>query len=133
MSSKNSYNNFFENKNYPIIMFLAIITLSIILLFSFINFVEDVNKGLTTYAIQQQADEYKQQQNITPNKEILENMAKELESEQETEVYTMQAWSIFYIIIIVVIILVAVLSITLKRTIQKNIKQEDEIKKEIMR
>lgn len=104
-------NNIFEHKNYPTIMFLGLIVISMIVLFSFVDFVEDIDKGFTAYVIQQQ--------NITPE------LAEPTISDEVGEVYTMQAWSIFYVIIIFAIILVVALSLILKNTIQKNIAEED--------
>jgi len=104
MANKSS---FLEHKNYPTIMFLALTIISLIVLFGFVDFVDDVDKGFTAYAIQQQ--------NITPE------VPAEITEEKIGEVYTMQAWSIFYIFLISLIILVALVSIVLKRTVQKNI------------
>ena len=102
----------FKNKQYPELMFLLITILSIIILFSFVDFVQDIDKGFTAYAIQQQ--------NITPTQSINA-------TEKETgEIYTIQAWGIFYLIIIVVILLIAFLAIILKKTVQKEIKEEEE-------
>lgn len=103
----------FESKNYTPIMFLAITITSIILLFTFVDFVQDINEGITAYAIAQQDLDSNQSQiptNIT---------------EEQGEIYTTQAWSIFYIIILAIITLVAFLSIALKRIVQKNIKNEE--------
>tara|TARA_Y100000310_G_scaffold13253_1_gene13548 strand:- start:1464 stop:1808 length:345 start_codon:yes stop_codon:yes gene_type:complete len=105
--------SFFESKNYTLIMFLAITLTSIILLFTFVDFVQDVNEGVTAYAIAQQNPNQQQTQtNITAEQE-------------QGEIYTMQAWSIFYVAIGVIIILVGFLSVVLKRTVQKNIKDKE--------
>jgi len=113
--------SFFESKNYPTIMFLAITIFSIIVLFGFVDFVDDVDKGFTAYVVAQQ--------NITPELPI--NITEELEPERE--VYTIQAWSIFYTIIITVIIFVALSAIVLKNTIKKNIKEEDKQREAFLR
>ena len=117
--------SFFESKNYPTIMFLALILLSIIILFSFVNFVQDVDEGLTAYAIAQQ------ERIEQPAEQELINQITEqnITESEEAEIYTTKAWSIFYIIIIAIIILVAAFSIILKKTIQRNIKEEDKEQK----
>ena len=105
-------NNFFEHKNYPSIMFLALTIISLTVLFGFVDFVEDIDKGFTAYVISQQ--------NITPES------TPTITEEKIGKVYTIQAWSIFYILIISLILLIAFISIVLKKTIQKNIKKEEE-------
>jgi hypothetical protein len=108
---------FFESKNYTSIMFLAILVTSIILLFTFVNLVQDIDNGITAHAIAQQNIGSSQ-----PPPRIPANLTKE---SLEGEIYTTQAWSIFYIVLIVIITIVAFLAITLKKTIQKNIKSEE--------
>ena len=112
---------FFENKNYTSIMFLAITITSILLLFTFVDFVQDVDEGITAYAIAQQNDSNPLQAN--------ENITEE---QTQGKIYTVWAWSIFYIIVVVIIVLVAILLIILKRTVQGNIKEEDEKQEEIV-
>ena len=107
-------NSFFESNNYPTIMFLVIIIFSIVLLFSFVDFVDDVDKGFTAYAIQEQ--------NITNEETITQPPIK---TKLEGEAYTIQAWGIYYISILIIIILVTFLSIVLKNTIKQDITKED--------
>jgi len=110
---KQAINTIFESKNYPTIMFLAIILTSIILLFNFINFVEEINNQITGYAISEQ-----EEQNTTSE---IQEKAKPLIG----EVYTTFAWGIFYIIIIIIVIIFTILSIILKNTIKINLIEED--------
>ena len=106
-------NSFFEHKDYPTIMFLGLIIVSMIVLFSFVDFVDEVNKGFTAYVVQQQ--------NVPEYSVGAVNI-----SEAEIgEVYTIQAWSIFYVVLIVVIVLVVFLFVILKRTIEKNMEEEE--------
>jgi len=110
--------SFLEHPNYPTLMFLMIILTSLIILFSFVDFVEDIDKEFTAYVIQQQE--------LTP--EIPEPKIQEeinLTAEDKGKVYSLQAWGIFYTLIISVIILIAVLSVILKNTIKKNIKEKE--------
>jgi hypothetical protein len=115
---KKRINSIFESNNYPTIMFLAIMLVSIILLFNFVSFVEEIDNGITAYAIKEN--------NATP--EIKEETKPIVtEDKLEGEVYTTFSWGIFYIIIIIIILLLAVLSITLKNTIKTNITEEDRL------
>lgn len=124
-------NNFFDHKDYPTIMFLAITFVSILLLFNFVNFIEEIDKGITAYAIQNQEEN----KNITPTvQEVKEEelISKPIspepeieENELEGEMYTTFAWGIFYIIILAIIVLFAILSITLKNTVNTNIIEEN--------
>ena len=128
-----SKNSFLESKNYHSIMFLLLIITSLILLFNFVDFVEDIDKKITAYAIgdnitDSETDQLAEQ---TQTDQIPEQTAEQIEIEsenQEGKVYTTGAWSIFYIILILIIILAAVLFITLKNTIEENILKEEEQK-----
>ena len=103
----------FEHEDYPKIMFLGLIVMSMVVLFSFVDFVDDVNNGFTAYVIQEQ--------NMAQDIPVLVNAS----GSEVGEIYTIQAWSIFYVAIIITIVLVAILFVILKRTVQKNIEEED--------
>lgn len=103
---------FFESKNYNSIMFLLLTIVSILVLFNFVNFIEEINSGVTAYAIAEQ--------NITQ-----QTPKTNLTSENSGEMYTFQAWSIFYIGLITIIASIIFLSLNLKNTIQKNIEEEE--------
>ena len=101
-------------------MFLAISLMSIILLFSFVNSLEEIDNQITTHAV-------KEQETQEEEKEIIKEPIpqKTLKNNLEGEVYTSFAWGMFYIIIWAILAFLAILTIVLKNTISKNIKQEE--------
>jgi hypothetical protein len=93
-------NNFFESPHYGSLMYMLIILVSILILFSFVNLTEKASQGVTAYAVSSN------------------------NSSSQRELYSSSAYLGYIVLIGIVVILVILISIILGKTISRGIKKE---------
>lgn len=108
----------FKNKSYPAMMYLLLSVVSILIVFSFVNIVEDMDKKLE----QKISGLAVLDNNLTNQTNTSEsNLTKE-------EMHSMKSYLAFNTILISIIVLIFIVSFVLRSTILSNIKKEDEIR-----
>lgn len=119
-----------KSKHYPRIMYLLLIVVSLLILFSMVNILENANnnlkyKSLTGFAINN--NETNQTLN-NPIKNITMQKTNEKQN-PEQELYTSKPYMIFYIFLIGILMAITITFMILSSTIKKNIEQEERERK----
>ncbi len=114
--------NLLNSKHYPRIMYLALIVVSLLILFNLINIIDIANdkikdRSLTGFAIENN-------NNNTSN-----NSTTDKSSSKKSELYTSRSYMIFYSFIIGLIVAIFITFLILRSTINKNIELEEKARK----
>jgi hypothetical protein len=127
---KRKMKNLFESKYYPTIMYLSLITVSLLIVFSIVNTLDNINnfkvkeiKAITGNIVQE--EDYKNAQEQSTY-EQLNNSYENYETSEyiKPELYQYKSNFIFYLIVTCIIAVIFIVAIILRSTIIENIKIE---------
>ena len=113
-----------KSKHYPRIMYLLLIVVSLLIMFSMVDILENTNnnlkyKSLTGFAIEN--NETNQTSNNTSTQKINTN--------EEQGLYTSKPYLIFYVFLVGILIAITITFMVLSSTIKKSIKKEEDERK----
>ena len=115
--------NILKSKNYPRIMYLALIVVSLLILFTMVNILDTANEKfhhrLTGFAVSENGKINNSDSNITGNNDEKNN----------SEIYTSKPYIIFYIFIVGILVAIVLTFFILSSTIKKNIDEEEKARK----
>ncbi len=106
----------FENKQYPTIMYLAMILVCMLILLSFVNMTENLNNKTLSkqQSITGNVIENSEQGSNLPNEstpvpaKVIDKKDLDKEISKEAELYTLESYGIFYTILIIIGILIVI-------------------------
>ncbi len=114
-----------NSKYYPKIMYLALIVVSLLILFNFVNIIQDANnlekKAITGFAIENNTNKTQLSKTEIPKQE-----KEEIPKEEKQELYSAKSYMMFYFLIIGIIATIFITFLSLKSTVKKDIEIEDE-------
>jgi len=131
----------FDSKYYPKIMFLAIIVMTLLLLFNMVNIMDNIKINLdkksagvqsgigTGTGITGFASDIDNNNNYNNPENSLSNQTNSTGQGQNQEMYTTTSYAIYYILIIGVIAAIFIIFSVLRSTIMKNIEIEEEARR----
>ena len=115
----------FDSKYYPKIMFLALIVVSLLLLFNIVNITDKIKINIEKKSITGFATEIDRTINPATNTNNITNEANH-SIKPEQEIYTTSSYAMYYSLILGIIAAILITFFVLRSTIMKNIEIEEE-------